>query len=176
MKKFGATVAGAMLLLASQSQAATWDFAGVLEGTQEVPIPNLSTATGSVTGTLDDETNSFSWLVQYSSLTGGGANGGHFHQGAVGVNGPILIDFTDQILFDTSGSANGVSILSDADENLLLANGLYVNIHNAEFPGGEIRGQVVLVPEPETWLMLTLGALGVGAAARRKLRRPLNPG
>lgn len=178
MKKSSALVAGVLLILASQSQAAMLDFAGVLQGSQQVP-PNQSTASGSVAGTLDDETNTFSWLVEFNDLTGGFAILGHFHVGAEGVNGPALIDFSDQITtnpqFQLSGSANGVSVLSDDDETALINGNFYVNIHSAEFPSGEIRGQVTAVPEPESWLMLTLGALAVGAAVRRKRRGATTP-
>jgi hypothetical protein len=44
----------------------------------------------------------------------------------------------------------------------------YLNVHTSSFPGGEIRGLLVPVPEPETYAMM-LGGLGlVGWAARRR--------
>ncbi len=176
MKRFGAWFAGLSLVLAGHSHAAIWDITGIMQGIQEVPS-NESTASGSVSGMLDDETNTFTWLVQFSNLTGGAATLGHFHTGAVGQNGPALIHFTDQIAGQFSGSANGASVLSNGNRDLLIAGGLYANIHNIEFPGGEIRGQLVaaLVPEPESWLMLALGAIGVGAAVRRKQGRGVKP-
>ncbi|MEO6364059.1 MAG: PEP-CTERM sorting domain-containing protein [Caldimonas sp.] len=49
----------------------------------------------------------------------------------------------------------------------------YLNIHTAAFPGGEIRGFLVLapVPEPETFALLLAGLGAIGFARRR--RRPL---
>lgn len=47
-----------------------------------------------------------------------------------------------------------------------------MNIHNAVFPGGEIRGQllqVTAVPEPGTWAMLAAGLGLVGLIARRRV-------
>lgn len=48
-----------------------------------------------------------------------------------------------------------------------------MNIHNATFPGGEIRGNLVaVVPEPSTYALMLVGmALVAGAARRVKQRR-----
>ena len=53
-----------------------------------------------------------------------------------------------------------------------LQNGLYyVNVHTSLFPGGEIRGQLGLVPEPGTIVLIGTGALGLLAVARKRVRR-----
>ena len=52
-----------------------------------------------------------------------------------------------------------------------LFNGLaYANFHTVQFGGGEIRGQIVPVPEPATWAMMLLGFGAIGVAIRRKRR------
>ncbi len=70
-------------------------------------------------------------------------------------------------------SRNGGSVTAARDVFLRgLANDqAYFNIHTPAFPAGEIRGFLVPVPEPEAWLMLTLGLAGVGWCARRRARR-----
>jgi hypothetical protein len=63
---------------------------------------------------------------------------------------------------------NGTAF-SIADQINQLNGGLwYVNIHDATFPGGEIRGQILLVPEPATWALGGLGMLGLLIWRRRK--------
>jgi hypothetical protein len=40
----------------------------------------------------------------------------------------------------------------------LFAGYLYMNVHTSTFPGGEIRGQLLLVPEPSVGALAGLGA------------------
>ena len=50
-------------------------------------------------------------------------------------------------------------------------SGLYINFHNGIYPDGEIRGQLVPVPEPETYATLAgLGLIGFGFWRRRATR------
>jgi hypothetical protein len=78
-------------------------------------------------------------------------------------------------LGDTSGTITGTLSLTDgaagfslADQLLQLESGSwYINIHSTAFPGGEIRGHI-LIPEPSTWALLAIGAAVVGWRLRRK--------
>jgi hypothetical protein len=78
----------------------------------------------------------------------------HIHDGDFGVNGPPVVDFSGQM----SGSG-----LVDLDLLAVIADpeGFYINLHNADFPGGAIRGQI---PAPGAGLVLALGLL----AGRRR--------
>jgi hypothetical protein len=49
----------------------------------------------------------------------------------------------------------------------------YLNIHTSAFPGGEIRGFLIAVPEAATWMMMLTGFGVIGLALRR--RRSLAP-
>jgi CHRD domain len=82
----------------------------------------------------------------------------HIHAGAAGVNGPVVVLFFDvpelpglppgtppAALPDTIAAAAGC--VGDQDPALLRdirrhPADYYVNVHNAEFPGGAIRGQL----------------------------------
>jgi hypothetical protein len=46
----------------------------------------------------------------------------------------------------------------------------YVNVTTGNYPDGEIRGQILSVPEPSTWALFGLGAM-VYSLKRAKGRR-----
>ena len=69
----------------------------------------------------------------------------HIHRGAVGVNGPIAVGLFTGL--DTDGSTSGC--IENVDPELIKEirqnpERFYINIHNATFPGGAIRGQLGL--------------------------------
>lgn len=75
------------------------------------------------------------------TLTGITATMAHIHNGIAGTNGPIVVNFvpgTDPNRWDAEAGAALTPDLVTA----LLAGQLYVNVHSAAFPGGEIRGQI----------------------------------
>jgi hypothetical protein len=52
----------------------------------------------------------------------------------------------------------------------ILAGLSYINFHTTQFTGGEIRGQILKVPEPSTLIMMGLGLLGLRIA--RWIKKP----
>ncbi|MCU0867234.1 MAG: CHRD domain-containing protein [Planctomycetes bacterium] len=111
-------------------------YTGALNAAQEVP-PNGSTATGLAVAFLHEPENRIVYMVNSTGLVGVVA--AHFHQGAAGVNGPIQIP-----LNGGGGNYCGVSSpLTAAQVAAWQANGVYVNVHTAANPGGEIRAQML---------------------------------
>ena len=81
-----------------------------------------------------------------SDLLPADVTGFHIHQAVVGVNGPIIVDFTGVAPLVPAGTgftftAPGLT-LPAGSEAAFLGGGTYVNIHTAAFPGGAIRGQL----------------------------------
>jgi hypothetical protein len=127
-------------------------FEAIIDGSQEVP-PSGSTATGFASLTYDDITGELSWEIQWSGLSGP-PTGMHFHGPApAGVNAGIQIDVG--IISGLTSPSIGSTAITAAQGDDLLSNLWYVNIHAAQFPAGEIRGQIERMEstptEPASW-------------------------
>ena len=79
------------------------------------------------------------------------------------------------MLFHLTRSSNAVTggvftsaplLLTATQEAELFDGKFYINLHTFTNGGGEIRGFLVPVPEPETYAMLLAGLALVGAVAR----------
>jgi len=106
-----------------------------LRGAQEVP-PVPSTHSGGCFGTLDQPAATFSLTCVHDVI---GATLMHVHQGAPGVNGSVVFDMGDPA---SPVTATWTSMTAGNISDLLAGN-LYINIHTAGRPSGEIRGQIV---------------------------------
>ncbi len=106
-----------------------------LSGANEVPAV-ATTAAGTANVTIKDD-RSVVVMVTVSGMT---ATAGHIHEGAAGTNGPVIVPFT-KTGDNTFASADGAK-LTEAQYAAYKAGNLYVNVHSAKNPGGEIRGQV----------------------------------
>ena len=124
----------------------TTGLSATLGADQENPA-TTHTATGTATVTnYNIVTHTFDIAVTVAGITPAEVAGFHIHQGAVGVNGPIIVDFTGVAPLVPLGTGftftkTGLT-LPAASEAAFLGGGTYVNVHTAVFPGGAIRGQL----------------------------------
>lgn len=123
-------------------------FRGTLSGDQEVP-PVDTHGWGTVRARLRgaDLAVRFSFAGLGSPVNE--SIGIHIHQGAKGVNGPILFALTDETrLFKYGTAGRGRSRLHLPDEQVAAARAgeLYLNVHTNELPAGELRGQLWPLP------------------------------
>ncbi|MHC5066156.1 MAG: CHRD domain-containing protein [Planctomycetota bacterium] len=127
-------LAGALLTL-SAIPAQVIYLSASLDGAQEVP-PMMSPGTGWGLVRVDQATASVNVFVQSQGLVGTMA---HLHNGAVGINGPVIIPLNQ----GPAGRWTGSAVVSAVDLNVILGGNSYLNIHTAARPAGEIRGQAV---------------------------------
>jgi hypothetical protein len=162
-----------MLIMAGPLQAAVWNFEIFMDGLQETP-PEATPGTGIGTASYDDGDGvspNFFWDISFSGLIGTTTNA-HFHGPAEIGEGPAGVRVATPITLGvTSGSLSGSDTISEALGAELLDGLWYHNIHTTFRTGGEIRGQVSLIPEPASVMMLVTGLVGMLAAGRCRTRR-----
>jgi hypothetical protein len=163
------SVAIAAFLWIGTANAAIFQFEAVLDGLQQVP-PNATPGSGLVTVELDDSTDMVTITSgTYQDLLAN-AIASHIHGLAgPGVNAAVLVPLT--VSGGTAGTITGNGVITAA-QALGMEQGLtYVNVHTQVFPGGEIRGQLLPIPEPGSVVLLAVGTLGLLIAAWHHRRR-----
>lgn len=145
-----AVALGAVVACSDSTAVSGTTYVSTMSGANERPTANASTASGTATYVLSG--NLLSYTITVSGLSAP-ASGAHIHVGASTVAGPIVVPFT------VSATQNGVvssgtidltypivsgssSITGDSLKVLLNNGNAYTNVHDASFPGGEIRGQI----------------------------------
>ena len=113
-------------------------FKATLDGKSEVPA-NTSAGKGTADIDYDAASKKLTYKLTYSGLSGP-ATAAHFHGPAeAGKNAGVAVPIANAGTSPVEGSAT----LTDAQAADLMAGKLYVNVHTAANPGGEIRGQVM---------------------------------
>ena len=137
IKIASAWVIAASTLCSSVAVAATIQLSSQLSASQEVP-PVASAGKGQLQASLDTATSQLRWEVVYSGLSGP-VTAGHFHGPATKAdNAGVAIGFKSNL----NSPLIGETTLTPAQMGELLAGKWYVNLHTAQYPKGEIRGQV----------------------------------
>lgn len=156
-----------MMVAGLFASAEALTFHATLEGSQEVPS-NASPATGFAKIFLNEAEDELTFFVTFSGLLAP-QTAAHIHALAPrGVNAPVRIEpptlplgELDGVVIDIPDPLPGVPLLSRADFVQGMKDGLtYFNVHTQLFPGGEIRGQILL-PEPATMFLVAAGLAGL---------------
>lgn len=109
-----------------------------LTGAAEVPGPGDSDGAGTAQLTLNAGKNQVCYELALSNI--GAAAAAHIHTGAADATGPVLLMLTPP----ANGSSKDCATLEREKilDILKSPENYYVNVHNAEFPDGALRGQL----------------------------------
>jgi hypothetical protein len=128
-----------LTLVSAAAHAATIQLKADLKASAEVP-PKDSAGMGTLTGTLNTETNEFTYHIEFSGLTGP-AVAAHFHgPAAEGANAKPQLPIKGS---PVTSPIDGKATLTAEQAKDLLDGKWYFNLHTAANPGGEIRGQIM---------------------------------
>lgn len=116
-----------------------------LSGGQEVPDPGDPDGTGTALITLNQGQEMVCWELSVSGIAP--ATAAHIHEGAAGVSGPVVVTLSPP---DDGFSSGCTSADAELIQSIRQSPWLYyVNLHNADYPTGALRGQLAKQqPEP----------------------------
>jgi hypothetical protein len=130
--------AAAALTIVAVAGAGGAPQSATLTGAAEVPGPGDPDGSGSASLRLNPGQEEICYELTVSNVAP--ATAAHIHRGATDVAGPVVVPLDAP----TSGSS---SACATVDRDLVLEilknpEAFYVNVHNAGFPAGAIRGQL----------------------------------
>jgi hypothetical protein len=128
----------------------TLSFVAALNTAQEIPAPSvMGNPSGTATLTLRTGADGGAELLFNITVDGlsGALAAGHFHNAPAGMSGGVRRTITTEFVNNTASGVWRSTVqtqpLTPALLKELIAGNLYLNVHTAMNPAGEIRGQVV---------------------------------
>jgi hypothetical protein len=120
------------------AHAAVGGFIVVMHGSEERPLPGDPDAIGTATITMDSSTGQV--CVRWRIFNVDPLTAAHIHVAPPGVAGPVVIPLPTPV----GSASSGCTTASTALVQRIIDNpsAYYVNVHNAPFPGGAMRGQL----------------------------------
>jgi hypothetical protein len=118
-----------------------------LKGSEEVPGPGDNNGKGEAQLETKIAKGKLCYLVEYEDIEP--ATAAHVHKAPKGEDGKIVIPLFEE---ETASPAEGcVKDVKERKLKKLVKNpaDYYVNVHNAEFPDGAIRGQLKILGGPQ---------------------------
>ena len=114
-------------------------FSTTLTGAAEVPGPGDPDGSGTAVIRLNHGQGEVCFELEVSGIVP--ATAAHIHVGPADVAGPVVVGLTPPTNGSSSGCVSGVSpdLIKAIIQN---PDAYYVNVHNAEYPAGALRGQL----------------------------------
>lgn len=134
-------------VLGLTARAQVVELRATINAAQETPA-STSAATGAAVMLYDVTANTFDLVVTINNFSNT-ATLSHIHEAAPGVAGGVVTNLGGEAVYTRTGNtltATFRGIVHGGTKLTLIQGGAYFNIHSAQFPGGEVRGQ--LIPQP----------------------------
>lgn len=144
----GFAVAGAFCALVLAARAQIVELRGTINAAQENNPTNTSPATGTAIMLYNVVTNTFDLVISITGMTNP-ATASHIHEAPAGSNGPVVTNLGAEAVYTRSGgnlTATFTNVRHLGSPLTLIQGGAYFNIHSAQYPGGEVRGQLTARP------------------------------
>jgi hypothetical protein len=110
-----------------------------LTGAAEVPVPGDPDGSGTANVRVNPGQGCISYDVAVTGIAP--ATAAHIHEAPAGSAGPVVVGL-DELPTDGTSSGTVVVERDKAKEILKTPEDYYVNVHNLEYPGGAVRGQL----------------------------------
>ena len=109
-----------------------------LSGAEETPNPGDPDGTGFAELILNQSQGTIIYTITVAGIEP--ATMAHIHEAPAGSAGPVVIG----LMAPTNGTSSGTVQLSKEKIKEIRKNpeDYYINVHNADFPGGALRGQL----------------------------------
>ena len=109
-----------------------------LLGANEVPVLGDPDGMGTAVLTLNQGQGTITYSIQVTGINTPTA--AHIHEAGAGMAGPVVIGLSAPV----NGVSSGVVFLDKEEIKEIRMNPemYYVNVHNAQYPGGALRGQL----------------------------------
>ena len=113
-------------------------FVVTLEGEVEVPRKGDLDGTGTAVVRVNPGQGQLCYTLTVSGIAP--ATAAHIHEAPAGAAGPVVAP----LAAPSDGSSEGCTAIDREEAMDIIRNpgNYYVNVHNAEFPGGALRGQL----------------------------------
>jgi len=116
-----------------------------LSGANEVPNPGDPDGSGLMSLTLNQGQEEICWELSLSDIAP--ATRAHIHAGPAGQNGGVVVFFFDEVIGNPIPRPDPLTGCVDVEADLIKdirqnPDQFYINVHNADYPGGAVRGQL----------------------------------